>query len=197
MSFTYVDAIVGVIVLLSAILAWNRGFTREIFAIGGWVLAAFAAFFFAPQLEPLIREVPVIGSFLARSCVLSMIAAFVVIMGGALLILAVFTPVFASAVLESSLGPVDRMLGFIFGAARGLLLLAVAFLIYTSFSGDAALPALDQAASKPIFDEMAALVDQYRPEELPGWFSERIDALMAPCEGGVPASDSAPSTDLN
>ena len=48
MNFTYVDAIVGVITLLSAFLAYNRGFTRELFAIGGWILAAFAAFYFRP-----------------------------------------------------------------------------------------------------------------------------------------------------
>ena len=43
MNFTYVDAAVAVVTLLSAFLAYNRGFTRELFAIGGWILAAFAA----------------------------------------------------------------------------------------------------------------------------------------------------------
>ena len=44
MNFTYVDAAVAVVTLLSAFLAYNRGFTRELFAIGGWVLAAFVLF---------------------------------------------------------------------------------------------------------------------------------------------------------
>lgn len=195
MNFTYVDAAVAGVVLLSAFLAYSRGFTREMFAIGGWVVAAFAAFFFAPMIEPLMREIPVVGPQLAKSCVISMIAAFALVVAAGLLIFAVFTPVFASVVLESALGPIDRVLGFLFGVVRGIALIAVAYLVYTSLSGDEVIPALDNAASKPIFEEAAAMIDRNRPDELPGWFSERIDALMAPCNiDEVPATPAAPAT---
>lgn len=197
MQFTYVDAAVAVITLLSAFLAYTRGLTRELFAIGGWILAGFAAFYFAPIVEPLIREAPVVGSFLASSCVISMITAFSLIVAAALLILAVFTPIFSSIILDSAIGPLDRMLGFLFGVARGIVLIAVAYLVYTNLSGAEAIPALDNAASKPIFDEAARLIDAYRPEEMPDWFSDRIDALMAPCTGEtpVPSAPAADSTD--
>lgn len=198
MNFTYVDAVVAVVILLSAFLAYSRGLTREVFAIGGWILAAFAAFFFAPMVEPLMREIPVVGPQLAKSCVISMIAAFALVVAAGLLVLAVFTPIFASVVQESALGPVDRVLGFLFGVARGVLLLAIAYLIYTNLSGDEAIAALQDAASKPMFDEAAALIDQYRPDELPGWFSDRIDALMAPCTGEEapdPATTATGTTD--
>lgn len=184
MNFTYVDAAVAVVVLLSAFLAYNRGFTREIFAIGGWLLAAFAAFYFAPVIEPLMREIPVVGPQLAKSCVISMIAAFTLVVAAGLLVLAVFTPIFASIVLESALGPIDRVLGFLFGVARGVVLIAVAYLIYSSLAGEEVIPALAEAASKPLFDEAAALVDANRPETMPKWFAERIDALMSPCDSG-------------
>ena len=46
--------------------------------------------------------------------------------------------------------------------------------------------ALDQAASKPIFDEAARLIEEHRPKEMPSWFSDRIDALMSPCNGATP-----------
>lgn len=197
MDLPFVDIGVAVVIILSAILAYNRGLTREVFAIGGWILATVAAFFFAPVLEPLMREVPVIGPQLAKSCVISMIAAFAVIVALGLLILAVFTPIFASAVLASTLGPIDRALGFLFGVARGVLLLAVAYLIYTSLSGDEVIPALEQAASKPIFDEASAILAQYKPEQMPDWFSSRIDALMAPCSevpGEAPATTPGATT---
>ena len=199
MQFTYVDAAVALVTLLSAVLAYSRGLTREIFAIGGWILAGFAAFYFAPIVEPLIREAPVVGKFLASSCVISMIAAFSLVVAAALLILAVFTPIFSSIVMESVLGPVDRALGFLFGVVRGVVLLAVAYLVYTNLSGGEALAALENAASKPIFDEAAALIDQYRPDEMPAWFSNQIDALMAPCAGGTPdpTTPSAPATGGN
>ena len=204
MSFTYVDAVVAVIVLLSAFLAYSRGFTREMFAIGGWLLAALAAFFFAPMVKPLIEEIPYIGpKVLQGSCIISMIAAFVLVVAAGLLVLAVFTPIFASVVLESALGPIDRVLGFLFGVARGVLLIAVAYLIYGYLSvgefqdaladparaPETGIEALDKSASKNILDEVSALIDRHRPEELPSWFDDRINALMAPCtdEGGPAA----------
>ncbi len=195
MEFTYIDAVAAVIVLLSAILAYSRGLTREIFAIGGWIVAGLAAFFLAPKFEPLMREIPAVGSFLAENCVISMIAAFSLIVAAVLLVLAVFTPIFSSVVLESALGPIDRVLGFLFGVARGVLLIAVAYLIYTNLSGDEILPALENAASKPMLDEAAALLDKYRPEEVPSWFQERIDALMTPCTGDAPAPETPGSGD--
>ena len=48
-GFTLVDGGVAVIIVLSAILAYSRGFVREAMAIAGWVGAAFLAFLFAPQ----------------------------------------------------------------------------------------------------------------------------------------------------
>ena len=194
MQFTYVDAGVAVVTLLSAFLAYQRGFTRELLAIGGWILAAFAGFYFAPMVEPMIREIPGVGGFLASSCVISMLVAFFAVVGVGLLVLAVFTPIFSNAILESALGPLDRVMGFLFGAARGVILIAVAYLVYDSLSGDEEIEMLTNAASKPLFDEAAALIDQYRPEELPPWLSERIDALMGPCNGNAPEADATTGT---
>ena len=203
MQFTYVDAIVAAVTLLSAFLAWSRGFTREVFAIGGWVLAAVIAFYVAPLVAPLVAEIPWIGAKLANSCLILMIAAFSLVVAAALLVLAVFTPLFASVVLESALGPLDRALGFLFGIARGIVLVAVAYLVYESFAGREELPALNNAATRGVFEEAGRLIDEYRPREMPDWLAERVAALTAPCEGeGVqtpvtrepPAPETAPET---
>ena len=187
MDFTVVDAGVAVVALLSGILAYSRGFTREMFAIAGWIAAAVAAFYIAPVLEPLIREVPVVGTFLAASCVISIIAAFTLVVAAALLILSVFTPLISGLVLDSALGSLDRMLGFIFGVARGIVLIAIVFLIYTHLSGDEAWPPLENAASRTIFEESSAVLKQALPDSVPDWFNARIDALMVNCEKALPA----------
>jgi len=196
MDFTVVDAGVAVITILSGVLAYSRGFTRELFAIAGWIVAAIAAFFIAPALEPLIREVPVVGSFLAASCVISMIAAFTIVVALALLVLSIFTPLIAGLVLDSALGPLDRILGFVFGIARGLVLIAIAFLIYTNLSGVEAWPPLDNAASRVVFEESAAVLEQNLPDSIPSWFSERIDALMVNCGDITPAATSPEAGDV-
>ena len=190
MDFTVVDAGVGVIVFVSAMLAYSRGFTRELFAIGGWILAAIAAFYGAPMLEPLIRELPVVGNFLADSCIISMIAAFTIVVAAALLVLSIFTPMIAGLVLDSPLGSMDRLFGFIFGIARGILLVAIAFLIYTEFSGAESWEPLDNAASRSVFEETSALIVQNLPANLSDWIGAQIDTLMVNCGDAVPAATS-------
>ncbi len=196
MDFTVVDAGVAVITLLSGILAYSRGFTREMFAIGGWAAAAVAAFYLAPVLEPLIREAPVVGSYLAASCVISMIVAFTIVVAAALLILSMFTPLVSGLVLDSMLAPIDRMLGFLFGVLRGLVLIAVVFLIYTNLSGVEAWPPLDNAASRTVFVESAAVLEQSLPDAIPDWFGARIDALMVNCGDELPAATSPEAGDV-
>ena len=75
-GFTAIDAVVAVVIVLSALLAYSRGLVREVMAILGWIAAAILAFVFAPQVQPLVKELPVIGDFLSDSCELSIIAAF-------------------------------------------------------------------------------------------------------------------------
>jgi membrane protein required for colicin V production len=186
MDLTVVDfGVIGVAVL-SGILAYARGLTREVFALLGWAAAGALGLYLAPFVEPLIREAPVIGTFLSGSCVLSIIAAIVVIVAFALLILSVFTPLASNAILESALAPVDRALGFVFGVVRGLALVAVAYYAYDSLKGQQEWPPVAEAASRPYLDQAIAEAQAVLPSEsgLPDWFGGRIDALFAPCGAG-------------
>ncbi len=198
MEFTIVDGGIAFIALISAILAYSRGLTREIFAIGGWIIAAVAAAFLTPVVEPLIREIPAVGSFLASSCVLSVIAAFTLVMALGLLIMAVFTPVISGLVLDSALGPLDRILGFVFGVARAAFLVAVAFILYQELAGtQEAWEPLATAEAYPYIVEIATALREAMPTELPPFVTERIDAMMAPCaaEGLDPNAVPTPDPD--
>ena len=196
MNFTLVDGGVGVIALISAILAYSRGLTREVFAIGGWAIAAAIAAFLTPVVEPLVREIPGVGPFLAESCILSVIAAFVLVMALGLLVMAVFTPVISNLVLDSALGPVDRILGFVFGVARAVLLVAVAFILYKELAGqqDEWAP-LATAEVRPYLDQVSTVLREAVPTELPPFVTERIDAMMSPCEGELPETPVGPPVD--
>ncbi|MEL6766101.1 MAG: CvpA family protein [Pseudomonadota bacterium] len=195
MEFTIVDGGVGAVALISGILAYARGLTRELFAIFGWVAAAGLAFYLAPFVEPLIREAPVIGSFLASSCVISMVTAFVLVVALGLLVLSVFTPLASSLVLDSPLAPVDRTLGFVFGVARGLALVAVAYFLYLNLAGGQEWLPLENAASKVLFDDAVRIVEEQMPAEVPAWFGERIDALMTPCGASIDTTPTPTPTD--
>jgi len=195
MQFTMVDGGVAAIALLSGYLAYVRGFTREVLAIGGWVAAAVIAALATPIVEPLMREAPLVGQFLASSCILSVISAFVIVMALGLLILAVFTPIFSSLILDSVLGPIDRVLGFVFGIARAALIVAVGFLIYEQVVGPPSTwEPYATAQSAPIIEEIARTIMAALPTEAPAWLGQQVDAMMAPCTGaGAPVPTELPA----
>lgn len=185
-GFTIVDAVVAVIILLSAILAYSRGFVRETLAILGWVAAAVLAYLFAHQAEPLIRQIPVLNKFLGESCELSIIAAFAAVFALALIVMSIFIPLFSSAVQRSALGGLDQGLGFLFGALRGIILVGVAFMVYSKVVTNAAVPMVDDSQSAKIFASLQTSLGNAVPADAPNWIVGRYKTLVGTC--GTPAA---------
>jgi membrane protein required for colicin V production len=180
-GFTLIDAVVAGVIVLSAILAYSRGLVREAMAIAGWVGAAVLAFVFAPAAQPLVREVPMLGDFLGESCELSIIAAFAIVFAVGLVVAALFTPLLSGVIQRTALGGVDQALGFLFGAARGVLLVAVAFLVYDRAVAADTIPMVDDSRSAKVFASLQVQIDEQVPEDAPGWIVARYSELMATC----------------
>ena len=122
------DIVFVVILLLSGILAFLRGFVHEVLTIAAWVGAIVAVVFGLPYLQPLALQLlsahlsinnPLIASVAAGS------ALFLL----ALLVLSLATRPIVSTVNKAALNGLDRTLGFIFGLVRGYLLVSIGFLI--------------------------------------------------------------------
>ena len=192
-GFTLIDAVVAAVIILSAVLAYSRGFVREAMAIAGWIGAAVLAFIFAPSAQPLIKEIPVVGDFLKDSCELSIIAAFAAVFAVGLVIAALFTPLFSAAVQRSALGGIDQGLGFLFGVARGVLLVGIAFLVYDRALSSQAIPMVDESRSAKVFASFQTAIDAAVPENAPNWIVARYQDLTAACAGSTPAAEAAPA----
>ncbi len=120
-SINAVDVAVVLILLVSGILAYARGFVHETLAVGGWVGAIFATIYGYPYVQPYARQfVPVE--------LLADISTGVVIFILTLVMLSLVTRAISSRVKESALNVLDRSLGFLFGIARGAVLVCVAFI---------------------------------------------------------------------
>ncbi|MCZ8152128.1 MAG: CvpA family protein [Rhodobacteraceae bacterium] len=193
-GFTLIDAVVAGIIVLSAILAYSRGFVREAMAIVGWIGAAFVAFLFAAPVQPLVKELPVVGEFLGDSCELSIIAAFAVVFAGALIIASLFTPLLSSAIHRTALGGLDQGLGFLFGVARGVLLVAVAFLVYDRAVAANAITIVDDSRSAKVFAHFQDNLDAQVPTDAPGWIVARYNDLTQVCVGDAAPAEAAPAT---
>jgi membrane protein required for colicin V production len=180
-GFTIIDGLVAGVIVVSAILAYSRGFVREVLAIGGWIAAGIVAFIFAPDALPLMSEIPFVGDFIGGSCELGIMAAFAVIFAIALVIISLFTPVFATVVQRSAIGGLDAGLGFLFGVARGVLLVVVALIAYDRVAGNEAVPMVTESRSAQIFASLQGDIEEQIPSDAPGWILARYEQLTGAC----------------
>lgn len=192
-GFTIVDGAVALVILLSGVLAYSRGFVREVLSILGWIGAAVAAWYFAPMATPLVQEIPILSDFLGDSCELSVIAAFAGVFALALILISIFTPVFAGAVQRSALGGVDQGLGFLFGVARGILLVVVALILYDRVMANETVAMVEESRSAEVFANLSDRIAAEIPSETPGWFVARYEEMMAACgPASVPTQPGTP-----
>lgn len=180
-AFTLFDAVVALVIIVSAILAYSRGFVRELLSIAGWIVAAIAAFALAPTFEPLVREIPYVGNILGDSCELTIIAAFAAVFAVALMIVALFTPLFSSLIRNSALGGIDQGLGFFFGVLRGIVLVAVALMVFQRAVPVGNVPMVDNSRSVVLFERVQASITENMPEDAPNWIVQRYEELVGNC----------------
>ncbi|MDC0657156.1 CvpA family protein [Leisingera sp. SS27] len=180
-GFTIIDGVVALVIVVSALLAYSRGFVREAMAIAGWIAAGVLAFIFAPQVEPLMAEIPVIGDFIADSCELSIIAAFAAVFALALIVVSFFTPLFSTLVQRSALGGLDQGAGFFFGVLRGILLIAIAFFLYDVVMTGQSFTIVDESRSAEVFERLTGKIEERNPEQALGWVTEQYEALIGAC----------------
>jgi membrane protein required for colicin V production len=122
-SFHWIDLLVIGIVIASAVYATYRGFISETLSIFAWAAAAFATLYFAPSAMPLLN-----GMF---SPVAATLAAYIGVFLLVLIPLSFVSYRFAQGVQSSALGTLDRSMGAVFGIIRGLILIAMAYLLFT------------------------------------------------------------------
>jgi len=119
-----VDLVVFAVVILSALFATLRGFTHEVFSIAGWLAAVLAVVFGLPVVRPYARA-------MVENRMIADAGASIILFLATLFLAAMVTRTLSRGVKGSALSPVDRALGFIFGAVRGALLIVLAYLAFT------------------------------------------------------------------
>ncbi|SLN47501.1 colicin V production protein [Roseovarius albus] len=181
-GFTIIDGVVALFIVMSALLAYSRGLVREALAIAGWVVAGILAFIFAPQAYPLVKEIPVLRDIIGDNCELGMITAFTGVFVIALIICSFITPLFSSVVQRSVLGGLDQGLGFLFGVARGVLLVAIAYFVYETVVTSQSIEIIDDSRSARVFSNLTSKVEEGDPEQALGWITQQYEELVAVCD---------------
>ncbi len=128
MGFTLLDFILLGIMAVSGLLALMRGFTREALSLIAWIAAGAAGYFASQQPQfytalqgfldkPLFAQVAVgLSTFIVLLIVLSIVSVRI-----------------SDTVIDSAASAVDRTIGFVYGLARGLILVSLAYMLYAGF----------------------------------------------------------------
>lgn len=159
---TVFDYVVIAVVGLSILLSVIRGLVREVLALLAWVVAFLAANFFAGPLATLLPDEM---SNVEVRLLVGFGAAFVVVLLS-MSLLAMFA---ANLVKNAGLGVEDRVLGGVFGLARGMLVIVVLVLL----AGLTALPKQPVWREAVFSKPLESFVGRVKPW-LPGGLSQRI-----------------------
>ena len=158
MPITLLDGILVGFTLVSAMLAMVRGFSREVLSIASWAAAAIAAFFFYEPVLPFVK--PYIDNEQ-----IAMAAAAGVVFVIALIIVTLVTMKIADWIIDSRVGALDRTLGFLYGAARGILVVAVGLLFFNWLVGANPPAWITEAKSKPLLDNIGLQIQALLPDD--------------------------------
>jgi len=184
MPITLLDFILIGVMLVSALLAMIRGFMREILSIAAWVIAAVATLYAYSRLLPMAK------TYFNND----IIAAGAVIGGtflGTLLIVSIITVRFSDMVLDSRVGALDRTLGFLFGLARGLIIVVVAFLFFAWLVPPRTQPSwVANAKSRVVLQSTGDWLISLLPDDPESTILRRLKRPKQ--EDGEPAADAPP-----
>ncbi|MBV8702448.1 MAG: CvpA family protein [Acetobacteraceae bacterium] len=168
---TWVDAVCVGVLVVSGLLAFARGFVREVLGIAAWVgaavLAVWATPYLRPRFEAWMHDRPALGEPVA----------YAVLFLASLAVLLFLSHRVARLVRGSALGGLDRTLGLVFGLARGAALIVLAYIIAGWLVGPVEnwpRPVLDARSLGPAYDGAT-------------WLSLRLPARFRPHVYAPPA----------
>ncbi|MEG6509715.1 CvpA family protein [Methyloligella sp. 2.7D] len=191
MPVSWLDIILVTIMLVSGLLAMVRGFTREVLSIFSWAVAAVAALYLTPKYWTIIE--PYFPSDTAAQIIFG-VGVFIIV----LIVVSLITLRISDRVLDSRVGAVDRTLGFIFGLARGFLLVAIVFVIFSALAKDQPQWIRD-ARSFPLLQQTQIAIESLIPQnpeehlQLPGSSEQSTEgATDAPQETTPEAAPATP-----
>lgn len=195
MSITILDGVVLVVILISAMLAMVRGFVREVLSVVAWALAAAAAFYFYKPLLPYVEP------YISNKNI-AIVAAAAGIFFVALLIASFIAMKISDFVIDSRVGLLDRTLGFVFGLARGVLLVVIAFSFLNWILSDRQPDWVANAQSTPILKKLGDRLVAALPEDIEKTVQQRLHGVSdeatppvdAPADSPDASAPQAPGT---
>ena len=125
------DIVVGLVLLVSALFAFARGFVHEVLSVAGWIGAIFASIYGVPLVKDraieLMASIPNLPDWVPPDFVAPILAGSALFLI-TLVVLAMITRAVSKTIQASAFNALDRSLGFLFGLLRGAVLICLAYI---------------------------------------------------------------------
>ena len=188
----WVDAAAIGVMLLSALLALFRGFTKEFFQVVNVLTALFVAAMAMPYALPQVEQVIPAG-WISKAVTGTVI--FIVVAG----VMALISGQIIKAIKKSSLSALDRSLGFAFGLVRGMLIVCLTYIVLLLVSNPQSVASMmEEARSGNLIILGANTMIQLLPEDTIAAIG--LDEALAPAKesaGPRPDLDEVRTVDEN
>ena len=162
-SMVWTDLAVLAIIGVSAVLSLFRGFVREAIALAGWIAGLWIAF----------NHVHVGAEWFERwvdAPEIRLALGFVVLLAAVLVVAGLVARLAGGLIDVTGLGGTDRVLGMLFGAGRGAVIVS-GLVLLAGFTDFAREPWWRESVLLPRFEALAGEVARI----LPGEFARRLD----------------------
>ncbi|MFK7839486.1 MAG: CvpA family protein [Bdellovibrionales bacterium] len=196
-----IDILVLIVLLISAGIAFMRGFIREVLTIAGVVGGLAASYYGGPHLKPHMygwfgieegvepERLFDILPYDILADVLSYAAIFIVVVA----ILSFVSHSLAEFARKVGLGAVDRSLGFLFGLFRAVVLLGLIYLLpYTFIDKESRDGFMEESKSQIYLEYVAKVMSGFLPENV----EEQANEVLKQGEGALDARKTLEEIDL-
>ncbi|HEX2582071.1 MAG TPA: CvpA family protein [Dongiaceae bacterium] len=169
---------------LSGLMAFSRGFGKEVLSLAGWIAAALLTFH---VLYPL--ALPVAHRYIGIDIVAEIIAAvgpFLVALFACTIFSTWIRAMVRPQAQQAGLGPLNRSLGFLFGLLRGAVILSIFYLLLVSFlpKPEERPSFINEARTLPMMERGATLVRALLPAQFAKIGEQAIDGAAQTIETG-------------
>ena len=137
------DVIILVLIFISALFAFFRGFSLELLSISVWIISFFGSYAYGNNLVNFFNKI--VNNILISTAI-SYVLAFLIIF----VIFSFLTRKFSVFIKDSYVGLIDKSLGFIFGILRGYVIVGLCFFLFDYFYNGKKLEFIDNSKIIPV-----------------------------------------------
>jgi membrane protein required for colicin V production len=158
-NFSAVDVFIVATVMVSFILGWIRGITKEILSIVSWILGIYLAVVLFPYVKDFARAHISHGLIADFATVCALFVFF-------LTILSALNYFCSNVVKKSVLNTPDKALGGIFGIIRAAVILGIIDLVVNQFITTAQPPWLSDSTLRPTISNISNVIILMLPDNI-------------------------------